>query len=236
MCYTATQVSKAYEYQSFYVAKLSPHITSEDVGTFYKADGFAHPDLVVIVKRESGIEIDIMKWGLLPSWKKPLADMMKLSNSTLNAKRETIWEKPSFKGSIVNKRCIIPVNSFFEYKHVDGDKLPYLIYPKSHPFFNLAGIYSYYKNPDNDQWIKSFSIITQEANEFMADIHNTAKRMPLMLSQDLVNEWLNPNAPRSIVDEIMQYSCDDDSLAAYRVRRDLKKLPNDESVLIPEPI
>lgn len=233
MCYTATQVSKAYEYQDFYKASLSPFVVEEDISTYYKADGFTHPNLVVIVQKESGTEVELMQWGLLPNWKKPLPEMMKLSNSTLNAKRETLRALPSFKNSIVNKRCIVPVNSFFEYKHVDGDKLPYLIHPKSQPLFNLAGLYSFYKNPENDQWIKSFTIVTQEANEFMADIHNSAKRMPLMLSNELIIDWMNPDSPPSMVDEILKFSCNDESLLAYRVRRDLKKALNDESVLMP---
>jgi len=231
MCYTATQVTKTYDLQSFYQASLAPSLTPEYESQFYKADGFTHPELMILLNQDGGKMIDLFKWGLMPTWKKPLADMVKLSNSTLNAKSETARTLPSFKNAIVKQRCIIPVNSFFEYKHVDGDKLPYLIHPKEHTFFNLAGLYSFYKDPENRDWHKTFTILTQPANVFMADIHNSAKRMPMMLSNNLIDDWLNPNSPIGLVDDIMQFTCDDSSLSAYRVARDLKKLPNDKNLL-----
>ena len=231
MCYTATQTSKAYEFQDFYKAKIPNPESIEQHAPLFKADGFTHPDLFVLLQKEGDRELQLMQWGLIPGWKKSMADMRKLSNSTLNAKSETVRSLPSFKNSIVSKRCIIPVNSFFEYKHVDGDKLPYLIHPKEQPFFNLAGIYSYYLNPDNNEWLSTFSILTQPANVFMADIHNSAKRMPLMLSNELISDWINPETPASQIDEIMKYTCDDSSLAAYRVIRNLKTVPNSPEVL-----
>ncbi|RZJ83944.1 MAG: SOS response-associated peptidase [Chryseobacterium sp.] len=231
MCYTATQVTKAYDLQGYYQANLAPSLTPEYESQFYKADGFTHPSLLILINQGDGKLVDLFQWGLMPTWKKPLADMKKLSNSTLNAKSETARNLPSFKGSIGSKRCIIPVNSFFEYKHVDGDKLPYLIHPVEQAYFNLAGLYSFYKDPSTNDWHKTFTILTQPANTFMADIHNSAKRMPMMLSNNLIDDWINPDSPVGLIDDIMQFSCDDSALSAYRVARDLKKLPNDENIL-----
>lgn len=233
MCYTATQVTKAQDLQSLYQASINPSLTPEYESQFYKADGFTHPSLLILLNQEGGKAIDLFQWGLMPTWKKPLADMKKLSNSTLNAKSETVRNLPSFKNAIVKQRCIIPVNSFFEYKHVDGDKLPYLIHPVEQPFFNLAGLYSFYKDPETNEWHKTFTILTQPANVFMADIHNSAKRMPMMLDNSLITDWINPDSPSALIDDIMQFACDDSSLHAYRVARDLKKLPNNENVLTP---
>jgi len=233
MCYTATQVTKAYEFQDFYKASLPKPESLEKLQPLFKASGFVHPYLAVIFQKNNKRQLEAMKWGLMPTWKKPLTDMVKLAKSTLNAKAETLRTLPSFRASVKDKRCIIPVNSFFEYKHVDGDKLPYLIHPKEQPFFNLAGLYSHYKNPDNNEWLTTFTIVTEPANVFMSDIHNSAKRMPLMLSNELIADWINPDSPSSMVDEILKYACDDSSLLAYRVRRDLIKAPNDESVLTP---
>lgn len=233
MCYAGTQVTKAYDLQGYYQANLAPSLTPEYESKFYKADGFTHPSLLILLNQGSGKAIDLFQWGLMPTWKKPLADMKKLSNSTLNAKSETARTLPSFKNAIVKQRCIIPVNSFFEYKHVDGDKLPYLIHPVEQPYFNLAGLYSFYKDPETNEWYKTFTILTQPANVFMADIHNSAKRMPMMLDNSLITDWINPDSPAALIDDIMQFACDDSSLHAYRVARDLKKLPNDENVLKP---
>ena len=237
MCYTATQTSKAYEYQDYYNASVARLEDIEIMQTWYKADGFAHPKLLVLLDHDGNRELELQQWGLMPSWNMPLSEMLKKAKGNLNARAETIRELNSFKNSIKSKRCIIPLNSFFEYQHVgegkEKQKLPFLIHPVNQPYFNIAGIYSHYLNPETKQWLTTFAIVTEPANKFMVDIHNSAKRMPLMLSNDLVSDWINPASPPGIIDEILQYSCDDSHLAAYRIRQDLKKADNDESVLEP---
>ncbi len=223
MCYRTTQISKPYEYANYYKAILNDEEHSEP---YYHANGFAHPKLLTISNGKDGDRIiDRMQWGLIPNWNKSLADMIKLSNNTLNAKCETVFSLPSFKGSILTKRCILPVEGFFEYKEVGKDKLPYFIHPKQHPFFNLACIYSYYQNPENKEWIKSFSIITGPANELMTDIHNTKFRQPIILSNDQISSWLDPNSSKEEVIYLMN-PCDDTNMAAYRVDRELIKIGN----------
>ena len=231
MCYRTTQVSKAYEYADYYKARLNPNIETEDI-VYYHANGFAHPNLVTISAKDGVKEAERMQWGLMPNWKKPFADMIKLSNNTLNAKSETVFDLASFKGSILTKRCILPVEGFYEYKEVDNDKLPYFIHPKEHPFFNIACIYAFYQNPANQEWIKSFSIITAPANEFMADIHNTKFRQPVIISNDQISSWLNPTTSKDEVIHLMN-PCDDSNMAAYRVDRELIKIGNKEEALKP---
>ena len=235
MCYTATQVTKAYELQSHFNA------TAIDVKlevNLYKASGFDHPSLLVLLHDSGKKIIDSYQWGLMPTWNKSFEDMLKLAKRTLNARSEDIRTTASFRAAIKNQRCIIPVNSFFEYKHTFNEKgkkidtLPYLIHPKESPYFYLAGLYSYYKEPETQAWYKTFTIVTEPANTFMADIHNSAKRMPLMLSYNLIEDWINPESPPKLIDDIMQFACDDSTLEAYRVRRDLKSAPNDAEVLL----
>lgn len=241
MCYTATQTSKAYEYQNFYSASMARLEDIEIMQTWYKAYGFDHPKLLVLLDRDGNRELELQQWGLMPSWNKPLTEMLKIAKGTLNARAETIRKLSSFKNSIKSQRCIIPVNSFFEYKHVGigkkKQKLPYLIHPVNQPYFNLAGIYSHYLiNPKTKEWLTTFAIITEPANTFMADIHNRKeddKRMPLMISNEMISDWINPASPPGIIDEILGYRCDDSDLAAYRIRQDLKTAENDESVLLP---
>jgi len=224
MCYRATQTNKAYEYADYYSAKL---INEADLNEqiYYHANGFSHPNLVTIASNDGTRQAERMQWGLMPNWKKPSADMIKLSNNTLNAKSETVFDLPSFKGSIMTKRCVVPVNGFFEYKEVGKDKLPYFIHPKEQPFFNLACIYAFYQNPDNQEWIKSFSIVTAPANELMASIHNVKLRQPVIISNDQINSWLDPNTSKEEVIHLMN-PCDDSNMAAYRVDRNLIKIGN----------
>ncbi|MCX2473552.1 SOS response-associated peptidase [Pedobacter sp. MC2016-05] len=230
MCYRATQTSKAYEYADYYKAQLNPEKQIEDQ-VYYHANGFSHPNLVTIAAKEGERQAERMQWGLMPNWKKPLPDMIKLSNNTLNAKSETIFDLASFKGSIMTKRCILPVEGFFEYKEVDKDKLPYFIHPKEHPYFNIACIYAFYQNPENQEWIKSFSIITGPANELMTDIHNTKFRQPLIISNDQITNWLDPNTSKEEIIHLMN-PCDDSNMAAYRVDRQLIKIGNAPEALL----
>jgi putative SOS response-associated peptidase YedK len=99
MCYRATQTSKTNEYADYYSAPVLNDQDLEDQ-IYYHANGFAHPNLVAISAKDGARQTERMQWGLMPNWKKPLPDMVKLSNNTLNAKSETIFDLASFKGSI----------------------------------------------------------------------------------------------------------------------------------------
>lgn len=230
MCYRATQISKAYEYADYYKAQLNPRFEIEDA-VYYHANGFSHPNLVTICKDESERRAERMQWGLMPNWKKPLADMLQRAKKTLNARSETVFDLSSYKNSIMTKRCILPVEGFFEYKKVGNDKLPYFIHPKEHPYFNFACIYAFYQDPENKEWIKSFSIITGPANKFMADIHNTEFRQPIIISNDQISSWLDPTTSKEEVVHLMN-PCDDSNMAAYRVDRQLIKIGNAPEALL----
>lgn len=141
--------------------------------------GFAHPDLTILTS-ESPSHFCLATWGLIPHWAKD--DQIK--KNTLNAKLETIAEKPSFRDAQEN-RCILPVTGFYEWKWLDSKgkrKEKYLIQVKNAPLFALAGLYADWLNPQDGQLIRSFTLLTTKANPVMEEIHNTKKRMPLMMN------------------------------------------------------
>ena len=145
-------------------------------------NGFSHPNLPVITDRNSTI-IQPMEWGLLPSW----AADKSFQKNTLNCKIETAAVKPTFKNSL-NQRCLILVSGFYEWKHVtEGKKIvkqKFLLTSPNQDFFTLAGLYN------NWNGTNTFTILTTEANELMAEIHNTKKRMPVVLKQQEEALWL----------------------------------------------
>lgn len=226
MCYYVSVKTKANELVSTFNA---PYTRAEEHVPYFLTNGFTHP-LLPVLANDHGRSINLYQWGLIPFWVKSIEDAKKLTNQTLNAKAETIFEKPSFRDSIMTRRCIIPVTGFFEYKHEGKDKLPFYIYPKEQPYFNLAGIFSHWTDPSTRDEITTFSIITGHANELMASIHNTAKRMPLMIDDHLVNAWIDHTLPKSAVQELMQ-PCDDDRMAAFRVDRNLIKIGNQSAAI-----
>ncbi len=132
----------------------------------------------IIIDRSGHKGLATMKWGLVPAWAKD--EKMKL----INARSETAHEKPSFKNSLKNKRCLIPADGFIEWK--GKDKQPYYIFLKAQALFAFAGLWSTWKSPEG-QNLSTYTILTTEANERLASIH---ARMPVILPSDKYDTWL----------------------------------------------
>lgn len=159
-----------------------------------KFTGFAHPFLPVMLQGKPS-EIRHFQWGLLPEWVKDFQAAKKLADQTLNAVGETLLEKPSFKGSVDQQRCLVLVDTFLEWRHLDGGKQGYrmkLTSPDA-PLLALGGLWSYWKEPITGTPFHTFTIITTVANEEMAFVHNTKKRMPLVLNESQFEVWLSNN-------------------------------------------
>jgi putative SOS response-associated peptidase YedK len=205
MCYytsvktTAKQLKEAFN---------APFVDEESFVPKEDINGFAHPLLPVLCV-DNGRSLNLYQWGLLPFWAKDRS----IAKNTLNAKSETIFELPSFRNSIPKYRCIIPVTGFYEWKHIGKEKIKHFIHPKEQPFFNLAGIYSLWKDPATNDTIKTFSIVTAEANELMAEIHNTKKRMPLIIDNRNIDAWIDPTLNKEGIISLMQ-PCDDSQMQA----------------------
>ncbi|TXC78637.1 SOS response-associated peptidase [Luteibaculum oceani] len=169
--------------------KLKPYTKN-----YFHAPGFAHP-MLLIYGNDNPTEPAPATWGLIPSWVKSDADKLKLWNNTLNAKSETIFEKPAFRASAKQMRCIVPVVAFFEHHHKGGKSYPYRIFRKDGAPMHLAGLWSEWTNRETGEIVKSFSIVTTQANELLSTIHNNPKmneaRMPVILTEESENIWLD---------------------------------------------
>ena len=139
----------------------------------YHANAFTFPNMPVITN-EANNEINFYNWGLIPNWVKTDTKANEIKKLTLNARSETVFEKPSFRSSIISKRCLIPATGFFEWQHINKEKIPWYIFFQEQKIFSFAGIWDNYINDDKEA-IHSFSIMTCEANPFMSNIHNTKK-------------------------------------------------------------
>jgi putative SOS response-associated peptidase YedK len=132
-------------------------------------------------------------WGLIPMWAKDPS----IGSRLINARGETVAEKPSFRGSFKYKRCLIPVDGFYEWKANPGKKTktPYFIHMTDRKPFAFAGLWDSWESPDGSS-IKSCTIITTEPNELMVPIHN---RMPVILHPRDYVKWLDtsPQTPKT---------------------------------------
>ena len=184
MCFHFSNTAKAKELEEEYRAKIDREFEER-----YHANGFTFPDMPVITNDEPD-RIQFLKWGLIPFWAKDKKAAEGIKSKTLNARSETLTEKPSFKTAIKKRRCLIPATGFFEWKHVKGNKIPHFIHLKDRKLFSFGGIWDTWTDKDTGETIKTFSIITTPANELMENIHNTKKRMPLILPKELEMDWL----------------------------------------------
>ena len=152
-------------------------------------NGFAHPKVSCITENDPD-KISNFSWGLIPEWSKT-EDIKKY---TLNARIETINEKPSFKNA---KRCIIFSDGFYEWKWLDPKgrkKQKYLVeYPDSE-LFGFAGLYDQWVNKETGEILESCSIVTTDAEGIMKEVHNSNLRMPVTLNIDSMSNWLNSQA------------------------------------------
>lgn len=126
-----------------------------------------------------------MRWGLVPPW----ADDIKIGTHMINAKSETVAEKPSFKAALNYRRCIVPVSGFYEWLPVGKEKHPNYIYLKDYSCMALAGIWEKWTAPDSNTLL-TFSILTTASNKCLSKLHD---RMPVILHPDNFNLWLNRN-------------------------------------------
>ena len=126
--------------------------------------------------------------GLIPNWFQE-TDSKKIASLTLNAKIETIEEKPSFNNLVGSKHCIVTSTGFYEWHPQGKDKLPYFIYP-ANGIFSMAGLFDEWIDPISREHKKTFTILTCEANELMSQIHNSKKRMPVLINQKDECNWL----------------------------------------------
>lgn len=188
---------------------------------FYHTNGFAHPDVPVITNKEPG-QISFFEWGLIPGWVKDWNQATQLQKRTLNARGETIFDKPSFKYSALNKRCLVLVDGFFDFHSYNGKKYPFYIHRADGEPFTIAGLWE--TKTIGDITKNTFTIVTCVANQIMSKIHNDPKasaepRMPVILDKENQSKWLmdiNSNADKELIKSLIRPN-DEVILEAYSV-------------------
>ena len=173
----------------------------------HHTSGFKHPKILIYTNEHPYIPL-VSQWGLIPHWVKDQKQQYSIWNKTLNARGETIFEKPSFRDAAKKKRCIIYVDGFYEHHHFKGKTYPYYIYRKDGKPLALAGLWSEWTNKETGEILNTFAIVTTVANTMMQKIHNNPKasegpRMPVILPEKLEDKWLE-EVEKELVKDAMQ--------------------------------
>jgi putative SOS response-associated peptidase YedK len=136
---------------------------------------------------QSGLSLEVDEWGMVPAW-------MQKSNITkplINARSETVFEKPAFKSSIKSRRCVVPIEGFYEWQKTTNGKQPWYMYHEDNSALALAGIYQI--SPDG---VSQFCLLTTHANKMMKDVHH---RMPVILTPEQINDYLSTDADDKLI-------------------------------------
>ena len=189
---------------------------------FYKPNYNAAPsqELPIITNTEPG-KLSYFKWGLIPFWAKD----PKIGFKMINARSETISEKPAFKSAFKKRRCLIPANGFYEWRR-DENKTPFRIFLKSEDLFSMAGIWETWKDGEGKQ-VHTFSILTTAPNRLMKTIHD---RMPVILPKENEQDWLNEQNEKSLKALLKPF--DEDKMEAYTISKKVNSPRNNDAELI----
>ena len=198
MCYQTRLIKEKEEIQQRFHVDLDDLMSIED---FALNKAFEYPKTPVITHKEPH-KISMYHWGLVPAWSQDTS----IRNYTLNARIETLDEKPSFK-DVIQNRCLIIADGFYEWQWLTKSgsrKQKYLITLPKEELFAIAGLCTQWVDFDGSI-LNTYTMVTTQANELMSEIHNTKQRMPIVLKQEDEQHWL---AGENYKDFKFPYSCD----------------------------
>ena len=209
--------------QRFFVTEVATD-SFGDVGSEIARYNIAPSQPIAVITENSPRVLEMMRWGLVPSW----ASDPSIGNRLLNARAETLAEKPSFRSALTRRRCIIPADGFYEWKTVGKKKQPYRIHRNDDALFAFAGLWEEWTSPDGSP-LRTCTIVTVEANELMTDIHG---RMPAILRAEDEARWLDRSEKSvpNLLSLLVPYP--DDDIEAYTVSTLVNSAANEDPACV----
>ena len=179
----------------------------------------APTESVLTVRNLDGREAAFMRWGLIPFWAKD----PKIGSRMINARAETVAEKPAFRNALKKRRCLVLADGYYEWQKTPVGKRPFRIVMRSGESFAFAGIWETWKDIQGNV-VPSCTIITTAANDFLAPIHN---RMPVILPRESEGTWLDPDTDDAVVLAHILVSSPGEDMDAYEVSKMVNYARND---------
>ncbi|WP_421752796.1 SOS response-associated peptidase [Croceimicrobium sp.] len=232
MCYDSLSLTKRaldyaqrIGYSDETIQELEEHFLRirETQGPVFHASGYSHPTFPIVSDAQK-LAVEPHLWGLIPSWVKDKEQATRIWNNTINARSESLLEKPSFRGAVKKGRCLVVTDGFFEHHHKAGKSIPYLIRHRDEGPMILAGLKEEWTDPESQKIWRSFTIVTTTANKLLSQIQNKPKlnqsRMPVILDREAQQLWLEDWQEQN-PEERIHYLCKaypDDDLKAHTVQ------------------
>ena len=219
VCYYISITPKAPDLQTRFGAVFAD---LESFQPAYSVNAFSFPKIPV-TSNEDREHIQLFHWGLIPSWVKDVKGANAIRGHTLNSRAETIFEKPSFRHAIRHNRCLILADGFFEWRHEKKLTYPYYIQLADHNAFAIAGIWESWTDPETGEVVKTCSVITTTANPLLEKVHNTRKRMPVILNKEYEDRWLDEIQDIERIRSMLLPFCADE-MEAHTVQKGINNL------------
>ena len=176
-----------------------------------------------VITRNSPNKVEVMRWGLIPSWAKD----PKIGYKMINARGETVAEKNSFRSAFKSRRCLVPATGYYEWKREGLEKLPYFFRLKSADLFSFAGLYEHWHNAEGNL-LSTYTVITTEPNRVAERVHD---RMPVILPREAEETWLSQD---STADQLMGLLVPypEEDMDAYQVSQQVNSPVNNGEALV----
>ena len=219
MCYDMSFFASVQKIQE--VIQIDEWPADDFLPTYHQVAQSWHP-FPVVFKNENKNKLAYFEWGLIASYMNTPEKIAEYRSSMANARSEKIiGDTRSVWHRIRHQRCLVCTTGFFEHRDIGAKKkLPYFIKVKDKTIFLLAGLYNYATDTETGEMTGTYSIITRKGNELMEKIHNSGPnggRMPLLLTEPLANQWLNPNLTDEGLSEILSFEFPSNQLEAWPV-------------------
>jgi putative SOS response-associated peptidase YedK len=209
---------------SDFAARFGVDAPPQDLEARYNV---APGQLMPVVIGNGSNHIELMRWGLVPSWAKD----PKIGYRMINARAETVAEKPAFRRSLASRRCLVPATGFFEWQKHGASKTPYYIRLKDESLFAFAGLYDVWVD-DEGRPLKSYTIITTAPNTLLAPVHD---RMPVILPREAEAIWLNTSMRDPVALQRLLAPYDAERMELYPVSTRVNSTAHEgQDLLLPE--
>ena len=224
MCGRYVRKSTRREIAHWFAAEDAPGV---EWGPSYNVAPQTFQPVVRLNRDRTQREIVLMRWGLVPYWSKDA----KIGYSTINAKAETVATAPAFREAFRRRRCLVPADAFYEWQKLDSKhKQPFAIALASGEPYGLAGLWERWKDPVSTagEWLETFSIITTDANQVVAPLHN---RMPVIIERKDYARWLSIDDPdQAPLDLLRPFPVE--FMTAWKVDKSVGNVRNDAAHLL----
>ena len=198
-------------------------------------DGFAYSNSLIVraTPEKNDIEIVPAHWEFIPVWVRDMEAVKaarKQGIPWLNATSEKLLESKMFRNAALKRRCLVICSHFFEWRRYTPEaakkpiSYPYAIGVKNAGYFYMAGIYQPWTDKETGETMDTFAIVTTRANELMEEIHNSKKRMPTILTEELAWEWIMNDLSEERIKEIASYQFPAKDMWAHSIRKEFKVL------------